>query len=227
MIKTRTSVFGVLAFALAVFSSSPEAEAKTTTTGGSSCTSPSLHSSFGEDPSQRGGFDGIRRKVMRNGAQTIQWAAVSFEPAFGSIYVFDCRARRLASLEFGKVEEMRLGPVIRGDPTLEVRYVPGVATGVTNWEQVALLQFREGAITTLWSHDITQDTSEPDYDYSGSFTWRYLDGGSTIIVTGSENETDGLTGPARHSSRKVSERYCLTARGDRFAGCSEPRAEAR
>ena len=226
MTMARTSLVGVLALAFAALSSAVRAEAQGIAEGSRpSCTAPDPHTAFVDDPTQRAGFVRISRKTIRGTGRTLQWVAVLFEgPPSGSVYVFDCHGRRLADVELGEVEHMTAGPRVGGHPTLQVLYVPGTGTGVSNWEDVALLQFRDGKITTLWTHPSTSDSSDAATGFASSerYRWKYLNRGSTILVTGTESEADSSTRPARHASSTVAERYCLTASSSRYVACPAP-----
>jgi hypothetical protein len=124
----------------------------------------------------------------------------------------------LASTGIGFVTALKDGPVVAGVPTVEVRYVPGSGPGL-RLQNVALLQFRNEELSTLWDHASIDDFfGGPLGGGQSHFDWRYLDGGMTIQVTGTEEELADNK-PLPKTTKHIKERFCFTEAAGGFTKC--------
>ena len=177
-------------------------------------------------PDRGWSIDNQTRDLFTSQGQRLQWVTVSWwSPPRGRVFVTDCQGARVAKLDLGLVKEARPGPRLGGRPTLEVVYVSGYGTGILG-HSVALLQFRDNRIVTLWRHEARSAAAiiPVEANEGLAYHWRYLNGGHRIAVTGRRSrgrivDMDRVVLRGRSWSL-APEAWCYRASATRFVACA-------
>lgn len=191
----------------------------------SACRAPEIQTLV-DVPDRGRAIEDRTRDAFTAQGRRLQWVTVSWvsQPR-GQVFVTDCQGRRLAKLDLGLVKQVRAGPSVAGRPTLEVIYISGYGTGILG-HSVALLQFRDDRILTLWRHE-SHSASALFADQANeglAYRWRYLEGGQRISVTGRRSRgriVDMDRAVLRGRSWPLAaEMWCYRASTDRFIACA-------
>ena len=146
----------------------------------------------------------------------------------GEVFVVDCRGAKQARLELGAVEIQKPGPTVAGRPSLIIVYHPDSGTNI-NDQNVALLQYRKGAISKLWDHTSLIGGYPPKglgHQEETIYRWRFTLDAQRIEVTGRDvvyhdQETNGPLHKSDiwHVRRLKAEHYCLNLGETKYQPC--------
>ena len=130
----------------------------------------------------------------------------------------DCENR------LGLLRDLRRGPEVNGQPTIQVRYSPSRGSGL-NSEVVALVQKRGRHYRTLWKHSsIEVANGFESQHYARVYHWRFDARRSRILVSGIEKRGGDFdlntgAGEAKSVHRLPPEAFCYSIRSQRFTRC--------
>lgn len=143
----------------------------------------------------------------------------------GALFVIDCRGKRVAALPLGFVKKLRNGPIVPGfGPTFEVDYESGTGTGV-EVQTILLVAFRDGVISTIWSHQGSDMEGNFEYEYDEIVSPQFSRDGLRIDVhkkrkVGSYKDPD-FGWPPNTTHIFPVEHFCWNATSAAFAVCSK------
>ena len=132
----------------------------------------------------------------------------------------DCENR------LGLLRDVRRGPEVERQPTIQVRYSPSRGSGL-NSEVVSLVQKRGRHYRTLWTHpSIEVANGFESQHYARVYRWRFDARRLRILVSGIEKrggDFDLNTGAGRPKSvdRLPLEAFCYSTHSQRFTRCEE------
>ncbi len=148
----------------------------------------------------------------------IRWVTVSGTSQMnGNVFVIDCRGAVRADAGLGFVEVQRRGPLIAGEPTLIANYHTFSGTGI-NVQNIAILQYRNGAIIRLWDHPSFEGNYVPGTETDETtYRWRFSLGGRGIEVTG--RDVVLLGHQRRRHHYPMADHFCLNSKAMKYLPC--------
>lgn len=124
----------------------------------------------------------------------------------------------------GLLRDIRSGPVVEHQATIQVRYSPSRGSGL-NSEVVSLVQKRGRHYRTLWTHpSIEVANGFHTRHFARVYRWRFDARRSSILVSGIEKSGGDFdlntgAGKANSNRRLPSEIFCYSTRLRRFTRC--------